>query len=89
MPLTEEQKLKLDNQDEWPCFARRLNRVSHEEIEQTFARALESLVGGHFSIEITSWGNGPTGQYHEQIIMSAKIDAYTPSGSDAANSGND
>jgi hypothetical protein len=54
MPLTDQQKRMLDS-DPMSYLQKRLNLVSHAEIENALADALESLVGGHYKIRITNW----------------------------------
>jgi hypothetical protein len=76
MPLTEDQKQKLNR-------SRRLHMLSHAEIEEAFAKTLESLVGGHYRVRIAAWasseaGNPPFTAAREKIEMSATIEAYDP-----------
>jgi hypothetical protein len=71
MPLTEDQKKKLDENILPP--SQRLHLVSHAEIAEAFARALESLVGGHYSVHIKSWSESSHSILDEKIEMSATI----------------
>ena len=76
MPLTEDQKRKLDN-------SRRLRTLSHAEIEDAIAKTLESLVGGHYRVRITAWksseaGNPPFTAAREKIEMATTIEACNP-----------
>jgi hypothetical protein len=81
MPLTEEQKHQLDQQ--FLPGPRRLSLVSHAEIEETIAKALESLVGGHYRVHIKSWAEGQFSNIFEKIETSATIEAYHPEAEEA------
>jgi hypothetical protein len=74
MPLTQEQKAKLDIQ-KFP-LPRRLHLLSHDDIEQAFAAALESLFGGHYSVHIKSWIENDKVQVSERVEITAAISSY-------------
>jgi hypothetical protein len=75
MPLTEEKKQALDDKDTTGLvqFNPRLHLVSHDEIAEAFARALESLVGGKYAVRIKSWNESTQFHLEETIEMSATV----------------
>jgi hypothetical protein len=75
MPITEEKKQQLDHRDAEGMiqFNPRLHLVSHAEIGDAFARALESLVGGKYAVRIKSWSESTKFHLGETIEMSAVV----------------
>lgn len=76
MPITEEKRQQLDNRDAEGMlqYNPRLHLVSHAEIGEAFARALESLVGGKYAVRIKSWSESTKFHLTETIEMSAEIE---------------
>jgi hypothetical protein len=80
MPITEEKKQQLANRDdeEMVQFNPRLHLLSHAEIAEAFAKALESLVGAPYTVRIKSWSESTQFHLEEMIEMSATIKRITP-----------
>lgn len=80
MPITEEKRQQLDNRDAEGMlqYNPRLQLVSHAEIGEAFARALELLVGGKYAVRIKSWGESTQFHLEETIEMSAVIQRCRP-----------
>jgi hypothetical protein len=72
MPLTTEQRKQLDS--DWIEGRKRLHLVSHAEIENAIADALETLVGGQYRVEITGWTEEkPNYLFGDSIRMTAVV----------------